>query len=289
MLRDVNTLVLSGGGVKGISILGALHYLSNETKYLNCIQTYSGTSIGAVICILLSVGYTPLEIFSKLHFIENILETNISAILQIHERFGLASNESFIDIILNLVQAKFPQMWTLGELYQLTQKTVYVCVVNLSREEVMYISHLTHPDMPIHLVLRMSCNLPGIFTKITWNDELYVDGGVVDNLPLQPVDVEGNVILSLRLNRDAVKKADDIGFIEYFYRIASLGSRFYQTTMINSIHHELHHFTLTNKDCNVVGLHMTLEEKRVLFDEGYEQLNYLIIDKEMDESEEWGK
>lgn len=54
------TLVLCGGAVHGISILGCLYPLSNMSfKYLY------GTSIGAIICFLLSIGYLPEEIFQE--------------------------------------------------------------------------------------------------------------------------------------------------------------------------------------------------------------------------------
>ena len=52
-----NTLVLCGGGMKGIYILGGLKYLE-EHKLLTHINTYAGTSFGGMLAFYLSIGYS---------------------------------------------------------------------------------------------------------------------------------------------------------------------------------------------------------------------------------------
>ena len=47
-------LVLSGGGSKGLAMLGALHYI-HENNGLDSINEYWGTSVGSIIILLLSV------------------------------------------------------------------------------------------------------------------------------------------------------------------------------------------------------------------------------------------
>ena len=60
-ITDFDTLVLSGGSSKGILILGALQY-AQDNFLLNKINKYIGTSVGSIICFLLLIGYTPIEI-----------------------------------------------------------------------------------------------------------------------------------------------------------------------------------------------------------------------------------
>ena len=43
-----SNLVLSGGGIRGIALLGSLYYLE-EIKMINKINTFIGTSAGAII------------------------------------------------------------------------------------------------------------------------------------------------------------------------------------------------------------------------------------------------
>ena len=63
MSENYDTLVLSGGSSKGLVILGALQY-GYDNYLLNEIETYIGTSAGAITCFLLAIGYSPLEIIS---------------------------------------------------------------------------------------------------------------------------------------------------------------------------------------------------------------------------------
>ncbi len=57
------TLVLSGGAMRGVYLLGALNGLKIK---INKISTFIGISSGSIICFLLSIGYTPYEIFISL-------------------------------------------------------------------------------------------------------------------------------------------------------------------------------------------------------------------------------
>ena len=57
-----NTLVLCGGGMKGIYILGGLKYLE-EHKLLTHINTYAGTSFGGMLAFYLSIGYSIDELY----------------------------------------------------------------------------------------------------------------------------------------------------------------------------------------------------------------------------------
>ena len=64
------TLVVSGGSTKGILFLGALHFFYLKGS-LDQINSYFGTSVGSIICLLLAVGYHPLDLvtcFEKINF-----------------------------------------------------------------------------------------------------------------------------------------------------------------------------------------------------------------------------
>ena len=53
-----NSLVLSGGAVRGLAIIGALQY-AYDNFLLKNVKFFFGTSVGAIICYLLVIGYTP--------------------------------------------------------------------------------------------------------------------------------------------------------------------------------------------------------------------------------------
>ena len=60
-----DAIVLSGGAMKGIGQLGALHFHFAKGN-LNNAQIFAGTSIGSAGALLLSLDYTPFEIFSEI-------------------------------------------------------------------------------------------------------------------------------------------------------------------------------------------------------------------------------
>ena len=45
-----------------------------------------------------------------------------------------------------------------------------------------------------------SCSLPGIFNPINFNGNLYVDGGLIDNLPVKPIRNLCDLVIGLHCN-----------------------------------------------------------------------------------------
>ena len=81
---DYDTLVLPGSSTQGLVILGSIQYLS-DNYLLNNITTYIGTSSGAIICYLLSIGYSASEIMMYIcthQLFEKIFKTSIELILE---------------------------------------------------------------------------------------------------------------------------------------------------------------------------------------------------------------
>ena len=62
-----NKLVLSGGSKRGILTLGSLEYIyQTHPDFISNIHTFIGTSVGAIICYLLIIGYKPAKIIAYL-------------------------------------------------------------------------------------------------------------------------------------------------------------------------------------------------------------------------------
>ena len=60
-MKNYNTLILSGGGIRGFGLLGSLQFLLLN-NYLHNIRKFIGTSIGAIVAVFIIVGYDPTEI-----------------------------------------------------------------------------------------------------------------------------------------------------------------------------------------------------------------------------------
>lgn len=183
--KGYKTLVLSGNSTNSVVSLGALQYIY-EMEYLKDIQTYVAVSSGTIISVMLSIGYTPIEIISYICFEQayksmpsfNLLKTLLT---------GQSSmNFSPIrDRLTQMIKNQISCIPTLKELYIKTQKNVVFTVYNLTHHKREYISHTTNPDLSVIDAIHMSCNFPIIFEPFEFENSLYIDGGLSDNFPIE--------------------------------------------------------------------------------------------------------
>jgi len=222
MEEKFKKVALSGGGVKGLAELGALHYFFEKGQYdPKEVDTYTGTSIGSVISLLLICGYAPMEIFHRAYQREKFFDLKTESVWQIFEKIGLLSIDSFTQQIEDLVKEKMGNVPTLRELFERTQKTLIVASANVTEENIVYFSPKSHPDLSSIDAVKMSCNLPVICQKLSHQGHLYVDGGVLDGFPIQQVDDGHSPILGVVvLGTDSSLK--DTTFIGYLYRLINM-------------------------------------------------------------------
>ncbi len=186
-MNDVDpytTLVCSGGGINGISIIGVLYNLE-EKKLLDNISNYAGTSIGGMICLLLSIGYDVYHIYNYIEKSSMITDIQES-ITSIFSTNGVVDYPLLIDSHLRfLVFDKLKKIPTMSELFKTTNKWLTLVTFEPATSEKIYIDHENFPDLLCTDAVRMTCNIPFIFSKFTYNNKEYIDGGIVDNFPIE--------------------------------------------------------------------------------------------------------
>jgi predicted acylesterase/phospholipase RssA len=74
---------------------------------------------------------------------------------------------------------------TFDQLYKLTSKNLIITTTNLSSNNCIYLNHVNYPNMSVHLAIKMSCCIPFIFEPIEYNNEYYVDGGLLNMFPIK--------------------------------------------------------------------------------------------------------
>lgn len=178
-------IVLSGGGVKGISTLGALQYLFDNKKLNHDdIKYYIGTSVGSIISLLLTIGYMPIEIVVYL-CTNNILENfKVNKISDIFEGNGLYNFDNVKNVCEKMILNKLDFIPTLKELKELSGKELTICTYNLTKHKREYINYSNYPDLSCLDAIRMSSNIPFIFNDFVYNNNEYIDGGIIDNFPI---------------------------------------------------------------------------------------------------------
>jgi predicted patatin/cPLA2 family phospholipase len=186
-LKDkITCLCFSGGGAKGISYIGALEELENNNLIdFNKIDTYCGTSVGSMYSFLLNIGLTINEIK------DFIIAFNFSKLagdvdcINFFENFGINNGDRIKFIFIKFIEIKYNKKdITFLELYEITKKKLIIIGTNLTegKEEVFSVD-LT-PSFSVINAIRISISIPIIFTPFKINDNLYVDGGIVNNFPI---------------------------------------------------------------------------------------------------------
>lgn len=159
-------LVLSGGGARGFAHLGVLEALNEAGIFPDVI---SAASAGALVGVLYSDGYAPREILkimnttSMLHYMRPTVP-----------RSGLLQISGITRILDTHLKAR-----TFAEL----KIPLFVSATDLNNALPVYFSEGELLERVI-----ASASIPVLFNPVVINNIHYVDGGVLDNLPLKPIE-----------------------------------------------------------------------------------------------------
>ena len=194
-------LVFEGGGVKGIAYIGAMQVLQ-EKGILPAIQRVGGTSAGAINATLFALGFTIPEqrnILKKLNF-NNFMDDSWGLIRDTNrliKKFGWYKGDFFHEWIARLINKKLgtPNA-TFRDLNEAKRPDLYVYGTNLSTRfgEVFSFKHT--PTTRIADAVRISMSIPLFFAAFrNIRNDVYVDGGVLNNYPIKLFDRENYIIL----------------------------------------------------------------------------------------------
>jgi predicted acylesterase/phospholipase RssA len=259
-------LILSGGGVKGIAHVGALKALE-EKNILKNIKTIAGTSVGALIAALYLIGWSPTQLYTFIEDfpIKNLKGTNSSGFFK---TFGFDDGFKLIFVLEKMFEEKnISKDITFSQLYKKTNIKLIMTTVCLNDKQVYYLSHITFPNMPILLGIRMTTSIPLLFTPVSYNNKLFVDGACIDNFPIHLFsdNLESVIGIYLAENREYVK---DISNMEDF--LYNLVQCFFEGNTCNSIKSfEKYTIKLNLPMVSIINLYISTNIKKQLYDCGY--------------------
>jgi NTE family protein len=259
-------LVLSGGGVKGIAHLGGVKALEKLELSQN-IHTYVGSSVGALISSLLAIGYTSSELFKFISIMDlnRMKELSFMNLLQL---FGLDDGKRVEIVIKKLFEAKNidPDI-TFGQLYELTHKTLIICASCLNDKRAYYFSHIFSPNMKVYLAVRMSISIPIYFAPVEYEGKLFVDGGCIDNFPIQLFNHCLDQVIALYLT-DIRDYTESITNIEDLL-LHTIQCLFEGVTCNSTKGYDKYVIKISLKKISMVDFMIDMETKRKLFYTGY--------------------
>ena len=188
---------LAGGGLQGFAHIGALKALEElgiKIKYI------SGTSTGSAIASLYAMGYTPDEIqkICKEKY-KKILKIRKKVLCQMAINFLLHKEtrvEGIIDgaLVENFINEAAKEKGKEMLLSFTSTKIAIATVDTISMKECLFVSEELNnkdknidyiKDITIGKAVRSSMAFPAIFTTSNYEKYNFLDGGTVDNLPVQ--------------------------------------------------------------------------------------------------------
>lgn len=159
-------LVLSGGGARGLSHAGVLKALDELGVVIDFI---SGTSAGALIGCLYACGLSPEEIVVRIKKQQFIGIGNINLL-----GYGLFSNKSLLEFVRSNIDCRrFDEL----------RLPFFVAVTNIEDGRCEIIS-----EGELDTVVAASAAVPVMFDPVLINGKRYLDGGIMNNFPVEPLE-----------------------------------------------------------------------------------------------------
>lgn len=190
-MKSVEKLVFEGGGVKGIAFLGSLSVIKDQLCNVNA---FAGTSVGSIAATLIAIGYELDETkdimwntdFRKFFDHEYDVPRDVYSLV---EKYGICSGDCFSTWISKLIKNKTgDEYYTFGKLWEERKKDLVMATTNITYLNPEYLSYRNHPGMALKDAIRMSMSIPMVFNPVKFQDNYYIDGGVIDNYPIHVFD-----------------------------------------------------------------------------------------------------
>ena len=198
-------LALSGGGVRGIAHVGVIKALE-ENGISPC--HISGTSAGALVGALYAKGCTAEEM---LNFFKSVDVFSINKFAW--KKPGFVDTLKFYEDFKNI----------LGEdTFEVLKKSLFITATNILEGTLKVFSEgeLIKPILA-------SAAFPGVFTPIKINNEYYIDGGTINNFPVDLLKPSCDKIIGVYVNPRKKIKIEDL---KYSYKVID---RAFKITMGN--------------------------------------------------------
>ena len=200
------SLVLSGGGARGLAHVGVLEELEKQGCSIHAI---AGTSMGAVVGGIYAAGKMD-------EFKEWLLSLDKVDIFNLVDFTLFDSGFIKGDRVFEKLSAIIPD----NQIQDLPIRFVATATELMSRKEVIFTKG------SLYNAMRASVAIPNVITPVKSEDSVFVDGGVVNNMPLnhaRRIDHDRLVAVNVNADMPVPEKQPD--------EAAAVKPSFYQKTL----------------------------------------------------------
>jgi NTE family protein len=174
MMGKAFAVVMGGGGARGMTHLGVLQAIIEKNIPIDAI---GGTSIGASVAACYALTQDLSQTVSYIHQLKVATLKSFKFINMTLPLVSLYSGNPITAVMMNLMRdIKIEDLWI-----------PYFAVSSDLTEK----CEVIHRIGELSLATRSSCSIPSILPPVVRNRHLFIDGGVLNNLP---VDIMRNLI-----------------------------------------------------------------------------------------------
>ena len=227
---DINSLVICGGGTKGYLIFGILKLLY-EKNILKKIKYFYGTSIGGVFITCLVMGWSINEIYNLIiNFpLEKLINYNIKKFL---DNNGLISKNKYETLLKKILKYKgFDENITLYDLFKISNLELNLFTYSIKYNKTKCLNYLNTPNLKVWEALFMTTSVPFLFPPYHYDNDLFIDGGILDNYPINWINIKNkNKFIGIYVKPD---------LLDYYYIFSIFNNKniiAYMKYIINIFH-----------------------------------------------------
>lgn len=199
-------LVLSGGGARGVAHVGVIKVMEELGLSADCV---AGTSAGALVGVLYAAGRSADEMLAFFKETKIFTWHNLT-----RHKPGLLDMENFIPIYKEYLP---------DDDFDALQRKLFVTATDLLKPEGKFFS-----KGPVIRPVLASAAVPGVFSPIEMDGGLFVDGGVFNNFPIEPIQPLCEKIIGVNVSPILPMQKEDfkssLSVLERSYHIGAVNS-----------------------------------------------------------------
>jgi len=240
-------LVLSGGAARGLAHAGVLQALNEEGLSPEII---SGVSAGSIVGAFYADGYTPKQILDI--FLEKSMLSFVKPALP---RQGLLRMSGLEEVLLEKLRAR--KLEDLKIPLRITATDIH------SGKALVFSKGDLIP------IIVASSSIPVMFVPSVIDGLTLVDGGVVDNLPIDPIRNQCDFIIGVHVN--------PIGEIPMIEGIIDMAERTFNLSVAAQIEKKIADFDIFIEPNELKNYGLTdVKKAREIYNIGYKEAKRLI-------------
>ncbi|MFA5407362.1 MAG: patatin-like phospholipase family protein [Bacilli bacterium] len=305
MYPSIKNLVFEGGGVLGTAYLGTLDYLE-EAGLLASIDKVAGASSGAITACLASFNMP----FAELKKVASTLDYkkipqqevkairtistdfkkefeslfgDINCIYRLINSYGWYSTEYFYDWVKNVISTQFDKTkkkppYTFEDFQDsdlhingIDFKDLYIIGTDISYKTSAVFSYETTPKMEVAKAVRISMSVPLFFESIEMDKNIFIDGGVMRNYPINIFDYEGINYQTLGIQFiNKIKYSGINNIIDYTNNLFNTLLKVQEDIYNNDYINQSRSITINTGGISALDFNITASDYQFLYKQGYD-------------------